>query len=292
MGTVKRYVNACEPLHVTFGKKGSNVGEFQDATCITYISGGNMLVTDMINARIQNCTRDGDTSAVYSCEEICEPWATCLTSVKDIALTSRRRRLVLIISTEGDIKWSFGAGFFQSPSGVCVDKAGNFIVTDSVANLVSIHDSNGKFIKYIGNSKIKEQLFDSPRYVCVSIKGDIYVSDSGNHCVKIFDKNGTYTRSIGKFGKRDGELKSPYGVCSDPLGHVIVADHYNSRVSMFTPDGVFMCHVVDGSLGVVHPKGLALSPDMNLYVSSGHLKACEIKVFKLRHHSPTTVTCV
>ncbi|KAH3725365.1 hypothetical protein DPMN_051198 [Dreissena polymorpha] len=153
-----------------------------------------------------------------------------------------------------------------------------------------MHNCNGQFIKNIAKSKMKEQLFDSPRYVCVSPKGNIYVSESGNHCVKILDVNGIYIRLIGKLGERDGDLK--YGVCSDPLGHVIVADHYNRRVSMFTHDGWFMCHVVDGSIGVVLPKGLALSPDLNLCVSSGRQKACEIKVFKLRNHSPTTVTCV
>ncbi|KAH3852147.1 hypothetical protein DPMN_094646 [Dreissena polymorpha] len=291
-GAVKRHITKDYLHEVTFGKKGSEVGEFQDATCITYVTSGHVLVTDMINATIQICTRDGDTSVLYKSEEICEPWATCLTQNGDIALTSRRRRLVLIMSIDGDIKWSFGEGFFQSPSGVCVDNAGHFIITDEVANRVTMHDCNGQFIKCIGNSNNKGQQFNSPRYVCISPKGNIYVSDSGNHCVKIFDDNGTYIRSIGKFGKRDGELKSPYGVCSDTLGRVIVADHYNSRVSMFTPDGAFVCHVVDGSVGVVHPKGLTLSPDMYLYVSSGHLKACEIKVFKLRHQSPNIVTCV
>ncbi|KAH3725364.1 hypothetical protein DPMN_051197 [Dreissena polymorpha] len=71
---VKRHMKTDKPHAVTFGKKGSEVGEFQDATCITYISGGNVLVTDMINARIQNCTRDGDTSAIYKCDEIYKPW--------------------------------------------------------------------------------------------------------------------------------------------------------------------------------------------------------------------------
>lgn len=286
LSTVKR-----EPNEVTFGKKGKEIGEFQDATSITCLSRDTVLITDMINGRIHCCKRDGTTVAVYGGEEVCEPWSTCVKD-KDIVMTSRRRRVVKIISKEGDVLWSFGAGFFQSPCGVCVDSDGNFIVTDTAAHNVSIHDSKGKFIKYLGNPEIKEQQFSSPRYVCVSPRGDIIVSDSGNHCIKVFDKSGEFIRSIGRFGKNYGELKSPYGVCTDNYGHILVADHYNNRISMFTPDGAFVCHVLESCHGIVHPKGLALSSNLNLYVSVGHLKACIIKVFKLQCQDPTSIIMV
>lgn len=289
---IKRQTVKKESFETTFGKKGKGVGEFQDATSITHVSRDRVLVTDMINGRLQCCTRDGTTVAVYGGEEIAEPWSTCVTNDDHIAMTSRNRRVVKVVSREGDVLWSFGSGFFQSPSGVCVDSDGNFIVTDTRSDRVSMHDSKGKFVKYIGNPNIKEQQFRSPRYVCVSPKGDIIVSDSGHHCIKVFDKNGHYLRSIGRFGKKNGEMKSPHGVCTDSYGHILVADHYNNRVSMFTPEGAFVCHVVEEGHGIVHPKGLALCSNLNLYVSVGHLKACSIKVFKLQCTDPTTVVMV
>ncbi|XP_052812005.1 tripartite motif-containing protein 3-like [Mya arenaria] len=285
-------ITTCETVGMTFGRKGKGVGEFQDATGLTFVSDGCVLVTDMVNGRIQRCMRDGKTAVIYGGLEIREPWSTCITRDGDIALTCRRRRIVLVISQDGEIKWSFGAGLFQAPSGICSDDEGNFIVTDAFSNRVSLHTKEGQFVKYIGNHSIKEQQFASPRYVCISRKGEILVSDSGHHCVKIFDKQGHYIRSIGKFGKRDGELKTPYGVCTDDFGHVIVADHYNNRVSMFTHEGVFVCHVADEGHGVLHPKGLDLSPDLTLFVSSGHLKACEVKVFKLKPHRISIVAHV
>ena len=273
--------SARDVTDVTFGRKGRAVGEFQNATGITYVDGCHILVADMVNGRIQKCTSSGKILVVYGGAEIREPWCTCLTSDGDIALTCRRRKNVLVVSADGEIKWSFGTGFFQAPSGICTDAVGNFIVTDAGANRVSIHDKRGTFIKYIGNAQIKEQAFSSPRYVCVSHNGDVIVSDSGNHAVKMFDKNGHFIRSIGSFGKGDGQLKTPYGVCTDALGHVLVADHYNNRVCMFTHEGQFVCHVVGEKHGVVHPKALALDAKLNLYVSTGHLKACTINVFKL-----------
>lgn len=291
-GVQKRHARSCDPFEVSFGKRGKDVGEFQDATGITYVSRDQILVTDMINSRIQMCTRSGETCAVYGGEDMAEPWTSCLTNDGCIAFTSRRRKCVILMSKVGDILWSFGAGFFQCPCGVCTDADGNFIVTDVFSNRVSVHDSNGQFLNYLGNPKIKEQQFSKPRYVCVSARGDIIVSDSGHHRIKLFDRKGHFIRAIGKFGRNDAELKTPYGVCTDSLGHILVADHYNNRVSMFTREGAFICHVIDESHGVKHPKGLALSPDLNLYVSSGSLKACEIKVYKLKCSDPTIIVHV
>lgn len=291
-GSLGRSVVKFEPYDVTFGKKGKEIGEFQDVTCITCLSVDTVLTTDMINGRMQCCKRDGTTLAVYGGEEVCEPWSACIKDNELIVMTSRRRRVVKVISKEGDVLWSFGAGFFQLPCGVCIDDDGHFIVTDAMSHHVSIHDSKGKFVRYLGDTENNEQQFSSPRYVCVSPRGEIIVSDSGNHCIKVFDKNGQFIRSFGRFGKNYGELKSPYGVCTDKYGHILVSDHYNNRISMFTPDGEFVCHVLEECHGIVHPKGLALSSNLNLYVSVGHLKACYIKVFKLFCQDPTSIVMV
>lgn len=291
-GVEKRHARKCDPLKVSFGKRGKDVGEFQDATDITYISRDQILVTDIINSRIQMCTHSGETLVVYGGEDIKEPWSACLTREGHIAITSRRRKCVILMSKKGDILWSFGVGFFQCPCGVCTDADGNFIVTDSLSDRVSVHSNAGQFLHYLGNHKIKEQQFSKPRYVCVSPCGEIIVSDSGHHRIKLFDHHGHFIRSVGKFGKNDGELKTPYGICTDSVGHILVADHYNNRVSMFTRKGAFVCHVVEESHGVKHPKGLALSADLNLFVSSGSLKACEIKVYKLKCSDPTFIVHV
>ena len=289
---VKRSTVQRDTNEVTFGKRGKEIGEYQDATGITCISRDNVLVTDMINGRIQCCKRDGTTLAVYGGDEISEPWSTCVTEKELIVMTSRRRRVVKIVSKDGDVLWSFGAGFFQSPCGVCVDNDGNFIVTDSLSHNVSMHDRHGKFLRYLGDTNVEEQQFRSPRYVCTSPRGHIIVSDSGHHCLKVFDKNGDYLRTIGRFGKNYGELKSPYGVCTDSFGHILVADHYNNRISMFTPDGAFVCHVLDKCHGIIHPKGLSLSPGLSLYVTVGHLKACSVKVFQLQCQDATSIVTV
>ena len=275
-----------------FGKKGSDIGEFQDATNVTYVSENRILLTDMINSRIQLCDNEGNTSVVYNGNELSEPWATCISTDNNIILTSRRRKCVVVLTLDGDVMWSFGSGFFGCPSGVCVDKNGNFIVTDISTDRVSTHSNNGTFIKYIGNGNIKEQQFSKPRYVCTSSFDDILVSDSGNHAIKMFDCHGHFIRAIGKFGNGDGELKTPYGICTDSYGHILVADHYNNRISMFCRNGLFVCHVITKYHGLVHPQGVTLSSDLNLFVTHGHLKASEVKVFKLKCTDPTVIVHV
>ena len=264
-----------------FGEKGRDVGQFEDAKDVTYVSRGRTLVTDLIDSRIQMCSVTGRPLMLIKGQEICEPWGITLTNDGNIAVTSVRNKCVQVLTESGDILHTFGADFFKHPSGIAVDKRGNFIVADSATNRVSFHNRRGSFLNYLGCSDDTDKSFSSPRYVCCSSAGDIIVSDSGNHCLKIFDSKGRLFKTFGTFGKGKVQFKFPYGVCTSSLGDIFVADHYNSRVSMFDNEGEFVCHVATSSLGLKHPQGIAMSPEFDLYVTHGHLKAYEILTFKL-----------
>lgn len=265
-----------------FGKKGGGVGDLQDASHITYFSKGKVYVTDMINNRVTLFSSTGTPLSVFNGEEIFEPWSCVVTQDGHIAVTSRKERCVVVVSECGNIVKSFGQGFFKAPSGIAMDKDGRFIVSDVESNRVSIHDGDGTWIKNIGDPNAPEQSFKQPRYVTVSLSQNIIVSDSGNNCIKIFDEKGVYVKKVGSFGSRDGEFKFPYGVCTDNLGDIYVADHYNNRISMFSRDGEFVRHLVTSNHDLKLPQSIALSPELNLYITHGGLKACEVTVFKLQ----------
>ena len=264
-----------------FGRKGRDVGQFEDAKDVTYVSHGRTLVTDLIASRIQMCSKTGRSLMMFKGEEITEPWATALTKDGQIAVTSCRNKCVQILSEAGDILNTFGSNFFRQPSGVAVDQKQNYIVADSLANRVSIHNQKGEFLYYLGFMDNSDKSFHSPRYVCCSETGDVIVSDSGNHCIKIFESRSKLSKTIGGFGKGKYQFKFPYGVCSNHHGDIFVADHYNRRVAMFDNDGEFICHLMTPSIGLQHPQGLAISPELDLYVTHGDLKATEILTIKL-----------
>ncbi|XP_045163835.2 tripartite motif-containing protein 3-like [Mercenaria mercenaria] len=264
-----------------FGKKGTNAGDYQDAKHITCFSNGELLITDLINDRLQICSNVTSSVTIFSPDEIKQPWATAVTTDGNIAVTSCKERCVKLFNIKGEFIDEFGQKYFVRPTGLAVDNYGNFIVCDSVIDKVSMFDKNGTFIRFLGNSFIQEECFNSPRYVCVSITGEIIVSDCGHHKIKVFDSDGNFIRSFGSFGNGDRQLKCPYGVSTNKYGDIFVSDHYNSRISMFSREGVFIRHVVTSEHGLVHPQGLTISHDLYMYISHGHLKANEILVYKL-----------
>ena len=275
------FVRGAELDMQKFGEKGKHMGQFDDAKDVTYVSRGRTLITDLTNNRIQLCNKVGRAVMLYAGDDVAEPWSSVLTRDGNIAVTSGRNKCVQILNEDGDIKDTFGNQFFKRPSGIAVDQDGRFIVTDSLANRVSIHTSGGKFVTYLGCKDDNMPSFSSPRYVCCSATGDIIVSDTGNHCVKIFDRYGNFVMSFGTFGSGSKNFKFPYGVCTNQFGEIFVADHYNNRVSLYSRQGVFTRHLVTSLHGLTHPQGIALSPDFTLYVTHGHLKAYEILVIKL-----------
>ena len=274
-------VNNNDYFVAVFGKKGKNIGEFEDAKNITYFSRDQVIIADFVNSRLQICNESSRTITVFAPEEINLPWATAVTQENKIAVTLSKYRCVKVINMFGEVTNTFGKDYFVRPTGLAVDRDGNFVVCDSLTDKVSMFDNDGNFIRFIGNPSNKEECFSNPSYVCVSDTGDIIVSDTGHHKLKIFSSKGKYIRSVGSFGKGHNQFKSPYGVTTNKCGDIFVADHYNSRISMFTRDGVFVRHIVTSEHGLVHPQGLTISEDLHLYITHGHLKASEILKFKL-----------
>ena len=277
-------VYADERFVTAFGRKGRQVGEFEDAKDVYCQSNGQLLITDMVSGRLQRFSKSGNTVTVIAPNEITHPWSATIADDNSIVVSLCNERGVKILTEQGDLLRTIGETVLQSPAGVACDSRGRIIVCDANADTVLIFDKSGKFLKYLGDPERKEQWFSKPRYVCVSYNGDIIISDSGNHCVKVFNVKDDFVRSFGSFGKGDGQFKTPYGVCTNKYGELFVADHYNSRISMFSRDGVFMRNIVTNDHGLLHPQGLRIDPTLNMYITHGHLKATEVLVFKLSNN--------
>ncbi|XP_048747707.2 tripartite motif-containing protein 2-like isoform X1 [Ostrea edulis] len=261
------------------GCEGKQKGCFKDATDVQCFGKGKCLVTDMINGRISTFNRNGRPKIIRCSWALKEPWATTLVPENKLAVTSRKDKVVSIISMHGDILFSFGNKFFQCPCGIAVDKDGRFIVTDILSNDVSVFSPDGKWLFNLGDPQSPVQQFKCPRYVHVTDHHDIVVCDSGNHSIKVFDQNGIFKFAFGHYGREEGAFKAPYGVASDGEGNIIVADHYNDRVALFSKEGHFLRNIVTMEDGLYHPQGVALSNDMHLFVTHGKSKATEVLVY-------------
>ncbi|XP_046351589.2 tripartite motif-containing protein 2-like [Haliotis rufescens] len=264
---------------VRFCQIGSQPGELHNATDVGIMGNGDLVVTDMICNKLKLFTSNGVVGTVYAADEISEPWGATDIGTEKIAVTSRRTQSVVIMcKTWGNVVRRFGHGFFKSPCGITTVGDNAVIVTDDVANRVSVHDvTGGKVVAYIG----QQLQFKNPRYVAVSANGNIIVSDSGNHSIKVFDRNRNFVRSFGKYGRDDGCFKFPHGVCTDNRNNILVADQYNNRVSVFDELGRFSCHIVTSVHGVYHPHGVALTSDLRLCITVGDMTPNRLLIYQL-----------
>ncbi|PVD36344.1 hypothetical protein C0Q70_03323 [Pomacea canaliculata] len=259
--------------------RDSGHGYLQDATDVLCLSNSCILVTDFVNSRLQKFSNRGEHISYIKDNELLEPWATVMAPNGCLAVTSRKKRQVVLLNKDGQFQGSFGEDRFGCPSGIAVAADGNFVVSDFVRNKVLAFTPAGQFVHELGGRGVT---FHQPRYVTVSQQGDIIVSDSGSHQLKVFDQSWKYIRSIGGYGKQDGCLKFPHATCVDVFGNILVCDRYNDRVSVFTRRGEFVRHLLTAAHGIRHPQGLTLSPDLHLYVTHGDLKANCVMVFSLQ----------
>ena len=134
----------------SFGRKGSNNGEFNDPYDISTDREGNVYVADRENHRIQIFTVDG----VYLRQ----------------------------FGKKGE-----GEGELKQPFSVTIDSGNVVYVGEQGNNRVSIFSTDGEFIKSFGRREKGPVEFSSPYGLAVHKKGTLYVSDYGNNRVQIFN---------------------------------------------------------------------------------------------------------
>ena len=133
----------------TFGRNGSDKGQFNDPRHIACDSAGNVYVADCHNHRIQVFTADG----------------------KFLRMFGRRGE---------------GRGELDRPYGVAVDAGGMVYITEWTNHRVSVFTSEGHFIKCFGRQGDGPGEFRGPRGLVVDDSGVVYVCDFFNQHVHVF----------------------------------------------------------------------------------------------------------
>ncbi|MEA2988520.1 MAG: hypothetical protein QOG83_1231 [Alphaproteobacteria bacterium] len=159
---------------------------------------------------------------------------------------------IMKFDPSGKFVTSFGAGLFNFPHGLGVDRDGNVYATDErgkngKGSVLVKFAPDGKVLMTIGKPGMPgdgEDTLDGPSDVVVAPNGDIYVADGhgGNTNDRIvkFSKDGKFIKAWGKHGKAQGEFDTPHGMALDSAGRLYVADRVNSRIQIFDADGKFV----------------------------------------------------
>jgi DNA-binding beta-propeller fold protein YncE len=152
----------------------------------------------------------------------------------------------------GKLVASLGAGMFNWPHGLFVDREGNIWVTDAKGeggkgHVVVKFGPDGKVLMTLGTPGVAgadETHFNAPSDVVVAPSGDIFVADGHgddtNARIVKFSKDGKFLLAWGRKGAGPGEFDTPHGLAMDSAGRVFVADRMNNRIQIFDQNGKFL----------------------------------------------------
>lgn len=133
---------------------------------------------------------------------------------------------------------------FDRPSDLIRLHNGNLLVSETAGDRLSVLDSKGHFIKYIGSKGRKNGQMVGPLYLAQDYLERIYTTDYGNRRVDVFDKDGEPVFNFG--GKQAGfkGLKGPTGICIIDES-VFVADDQYGCIFEFDRAGNYIRELVE-----------------------------------------------
>jgi PKD repeat protein len=129
--------------------------------------------------------------------------------------------------------------YLSRASGLAIDSAGNFYMTDRQMHKVHVFSRAGVWLRCWGGPGSGDGLFNQPRGIFVDQYDNVYVADCLNGRIQKFTSSGTFLLKFGSSTPGDSYLSSPYCVMVDLNDDVFVADFYGAAVKVFSNQGVY-----------------------------------------------------
>ena len=153
----------------------------------------------------------------------------------------------------GKLVASFGAGLFNYPHGLFVDRDNNVWVSDGRAknngkgHTVMKFSAAGHLLMTLGKPGVAgngPDTFNGPSDVLIAPDGSIFVADGHggetNARMLKFTKDGKFIKTWGKKGAGPGDFDTPHTLAMDSAGRLFVGDRSNNRIQIFDQEGRFL----------------------------------------------------
>ena len=229
-----------------FGSAGTGNGQFALPVSLALTPGGNLLVADQQNNRVQEFTTDGTwVQTIGASQGISQATGVAVDSSGMIYVADSGNHRVLKFNAAGAFQTSWGSvgngdGQFVFTAGVAIAGDGDVLVTDLGNDRVQRFTSAGVFESKFGTSGLGDGQFDEPYDIAVADSGEIFVSERAGDRVQAFTDAGVFIRRVDSgAGSGAGQVDQPLGVAVDSAGDVFVADTGNDRVNVYSTDGPF-----------------------------------------------------
>jgi len=183
--------------------------------------------------------RDGKFLFTFGAGQLERPSGIAVSDVGGIVYVSdAARHVVWRFSPDGTLLGQMGtrglgAGQFNFPTHLCVDRTGRLYVSDTLNYRVQIFEPNGTFVRMFGQQGDRPGNFAHPCAIATDSRGNIYVTDRQFENIQIFNPQGQILMAFGQEGTGPGEFWLPGGIFIDHRNKIYVADSFNKRIQIF-----------------------------------------------------------
>jgi DNA-binding beta-propeller fold protein YncE len=144
---------------------------------------------------------------------------------------------------------------------------GRMYISEYRGGRVSILNSNGDWLAYIGSKGLGEGQFVGPQNLTVDEDGYLYVVDYGNSRISKFDPDGVYILSFGTKSAVFPGLLSPTGIAAYN-SKIYVAENAAKAIYMFDPNGNYLGRLA--AQGLKNPESLRFLSDGTILAADGN----------------------
>ncbi|MDR1838672.1 MAG: NHL repeat-containing protein [Treponema sp.] len=144
---------------------------------------------------------------------------------------------------------------------------GRLYLSEFRGGRISVLDSNGNWLSYIGSKGIGNGQFVGPQNLTIDEDGYLYVVDYGNNRISKFDPDGAFILSFGTRNAVFPGMRSPTGIAAGK-GRIYVADNAANAVYMFDPNGNYLGRLA--ASGLTGLESMRFLSDGTLLVAGGN----------------------
>jgi DNA-binding beta-propeller fold protein YncE len=262
-------------FETAFGGFGSAVGQFDDPRGVAVENGGQIVIAESGNDRIQLCNDQGACTAfgIFGMEpgQFDRPRGVAVGNNNRLYIADRGNDRIQDCSPVG-VCTAFGSsgpsvGEFDSPRGVAVAADGRVVVSDTDNDRIQICSATGACAAF-GSFGAGLGQFNSPAGVAVNSDGQILVADRGNDRIQVCTEQGNCS-AFGSTGSSLGQFDSPTGVAVDSQDRIVIVDRINDRVQICSDAGACTAFGSTGSGDgqFDRPWGVAVDADDRIIVA-------------------------
>lgn len=235
LGVVHRYNLATHEVGLIYQagarRLGSPVGVALDKD-------GTLYVTDSQLSAVFKYDREGALiGELDGKEKFMRPAGIALTSKGDKVIADILANKIFLFGKDDAFKGELpGPDFtekFNRPTYVTVDSTDTIYVTDTFNFTVRVFDSQGKYVRSLGQIGDTPGSFARPKGVAVDSDNNLYVLDSILGIFQIFNTKGQLLLYVGQEGALPGEMMLPSGIFIDRDDRIYVADTFNHRLQIY-----------------------------------------------------------